>query len=120
MNMQNLCYDIMRYLAGEYVDFMKYDLDLTHLTKFQREVLEATRKIPYGQTRTYGQLAEDIGKSKASRAVGRVLNKNPYPLVIPCHRVVAKNSIGGYAGGKELKKKLLEMEKAIDYDESVR
>nr|WP_263854030.1 MGMT family protein [Methanohalophilus profundi] len=58
----------MKYLAGEHVDFLKYEPDLTHLTKFQREVLEATRKIPYGQTRTYGQLAKDIGKIKASRS----------------------------------------------------
>lgn len=85
-------------------------LDLTGVPEFQRAVLEAVASIPPGQTLTYGQIARKIGKPKAARAVGAALAKNPFPLVIPCHRVVAADGIGGYSGGSDLKRRLLDLE----------
>mgnify|MGYP002266848858 CR=1 FL=1 len=73
-------------------------------------MLNETRKIPYGTTITYSELADRIGSSGGARAVGQALSKNPYPIIIPCHRVVARSGIGGYSGGVELKKRLLEIE----------
>ena len=81
-------------------------------TSFQLAVYSELLKIPYGKTRTYKQIAENIGKPKASRAVGNACNKNPFPFIIPCHRVVGSNgSLTGYAYGIDLKRKLLEFEK---------
>jgi methylated-DNA-[protein]-cysteine S-methyltransferase len=69
------------------------------------------RKIPYGETRTYGQLAAEIGKPEAMRAVGLANGQNPIPIIVPCHRVIGSNgSLTGYGGGMENKKKLLELE----------
>lgn len=80
-------------------------------TDFQKAVWQALLGIPYGQTRTYGQIAAAIGKPSAARAVGMACNKNPIWIAIPCHRVLGKNaSLTGYAGGLELKRKLLELE----------
>jgi len=110
MNSDDLYRDISRYLKGEKVDFSIYELDLSDLTEFEQDVLNKTRKIPYGTTITYSELADRIGSSGGARAVGQALSKNPYPIVIPCHRVVARSGIGGYSGGVELKKKLLNLE----------
>lgn len=80
-------------------------------TAFQRAVWEALRRIPYGQTRTYRQIAEAIGRPAACRAVGMANNRNPIAIVIPCHRVVgADGSLTGYAGGLEVKARLLALE----------
>ena len=80
-------------------------------TPFQKAVWSELRRIPYGETRTYGQIAAAIGKPSAARAVGMACNKNPIWIAIPCHRVLGKNaSLTGYAGGLELKRKLLELE----------
>ncbi|MDI6752322.1 MAG: MGMT family protein [bacterium] len=80
------------------------------LTPFQIKVYNMVSSIPYGQTRSYSFLAERIGTSP--RAIGKVLSKNPLPIVIPCHRVIKKSGeYGGYLGGKKLKKKILEIEK---------
>lgn len=80
-------------------------------TPFQQSVWEALRTIPYGQTRTYGQIAAQIGRPKACRAVGMANHCNPIPIVIPCHRVVGSDgSPTGYAGGLELKMALLGLE----------
>ncbi|WP_407355057.1 methylated-DNA--[protein]-cysteine S-methyltransferase [Methanolobus sp. WCC5] len=108
--------DILRYFAGEMVDFSYYEPDLSGLTDFQRLVLEEVRKIPYGQTITYAELAFRIGKEGADRSVGSALAKNPYPIIIPCHRVVSSSGIGGFCGQTcgekvELKRKMLEIEK---------
>ncbi|MDD4179040.1 MAG: MGMT family protein [Candidatus Margulisbacteria bacterium] len=73
-------------------------------------VYEVVYNIPVGQVRTYGWVAKQIGKPGAARAVGNALNKNPFPIIVPCHRVVAKNGLGGYSGGIKLKRKLLESE----------
>lgn len=86
-------------------------------TDFEKKVLRCIMSIPLGRTRTYKWVAKKIRKPKAFRAVGRVLRKNPFPFLIPCHRVVKSNKeLGGYSLGKALKKKLLELEKKIrDY-----
>ena len=89
---------------------------LTGLTDFQLRVLEETLKIPFGKVRTYSWIASRVGSPDAMRAVGSALRKNPYPLLIPCHRVVrAEGDIGRYARGKAVKKKLLEFEKRLKY-----
>ena len=100
------------YFAGKPVRF-RVKLDLSSLTPFQRQVLQACTKIEYGQTISYSQLARRIGKPKAARAVGGALARNPIPIVIPCHRVIAADgSMGGFSAeqGISLKKKLLKME----------
>lgn len=109
--------DILRYFSGEDVDFSYFEPELSELTEFQQKVLNEVRKIPYGETITYRELACRIGNKGASRAVGGALAKNPYPIVIPCHRIVSSSGIGGFCGENcgekiELKKKMLEMEKA--------
>lgn len=88
---------------------LKYKLG--KLTEFQKSVYDAMLKIPYGETISYSELAINIGHKGASRAVGSACNKNALPLIIPCHRVTAKTSLGGYAPGLEYKKKLLFHEK---------
>jgi methylated-DNA-[protein]-cysteine S-methyltransferase len=89
-------------------------LDWSAIKPFQRAVLQAAFKIPFGETRTYGWIAREIGKPQASRAVGRALATNPIPIVLPCHRVLASDGgLHGYAGGLPLKKKLLQLEGAL-------
>ncbi len=81
-------------------------------TPFQKSVWEGLREIPYGQTRSYGQMAKGIGSSNASRAVGMANNRNPISIIIPCHRVIGANGkLVGYLGGLDIKKKLLDLEK---------
>jgi methylated-DNA-[protein]-cysteine S-methyltransferase len=83
-------------------------------TPFQQEVWELLKKIPYGQTRTYGEIALQLHNPKASRAVGSANSKNPIPLFIPCHRVLgAKGKLTGFAGGLERKEKLLKLENIL-------
>lgn len=80
-------------------------------TPFQKKVWTALCSIPYGETRTYGQIAEKTGNPKASRAVGMANHNNPIMIVIPCHRVIGANgSLTGYAGGLSVKQRLLELE----------
>lgn len=80
-------------------------------TPFQQEVWRALQSIPYGQTRTYRQIAAQIGHPKAARAVGMANHRNPLPIVIPCHRVIgADGTLTGYAGGLDTKKLLLRLE----------
>ena len=79
-------------------------------TSFQKKALKQVARIPYGKTRTYGEIAKTLGNPGAARAVGSANAKNNLPLVIPCHRVVATNGLGGFAGGLPLKKKLLKLE----------
>lgn len=84
---------------------------LKKFTPFEQKVYRAVLKIPAGKTRSYQWVAKRIGKPKAARAVGQALNKNPYTIIIPCHRVIRSNgSLGGYSLGLELKKKLLKRE----------
>jgi O-6-methylguanine DNA methyltransferase len=76
-------------------------------TPFQLRVWQALREIPFGEQRTYGQIAASLGQPGASRAVGGANGKNPIPLIVPCHRVVASNGLGGFTGGLEWKECLL-------------
>jgi len=81
-------------------------------TEFQKKVWEALRAIPYGETRSYKQIAEAVGNAKASRAVGMANHNNPIMCIIPCHRVIGANgSLVGYAGGLDIKEQLLMIEK---------
>ena len=103
---------LARYFAGQKVHFTA-PLDLSSLSSFARRVLRALSRIPHGRTTTYIQLAKRIGKPTAARAVGTVLARNPIPIIIPCHRVLAGNgSLGGFSapGGATLKRRLLLME----------
>ncbi len=79
-------------------------------TLFQQKVWKLISQIPYGSTRTYGYLAEKMGNKKQARAVGQACNANPLALFIPCHRVVGVSGLGGFAGGVEIKEKLLRLE----------
>lgn len=101
---------ISEYLDGSRMEFTV----LLHPqgTEFQRKVWEALRNIPYGETRSYKQIAEEVGNPKASRAVGMANHNNPIMCIIPCHRVIGANgSLTGYAGGLHTKEKLLGLEK---------
>jgi methylated-DNA-[protein]-cysteine S-methyltransferase len=84
------------------------------MTPLARKVYRIVSQIPIGEVRTYKWVARKAGKPEASRAVGQILKRNPYPLIIPCHRVIkSNNKIGGYAFGVNKKKLLLDMEKEI-------
>lgn len=86
-------------------------LDIDAGTSFQQDVWQALQKIPYGETRSYKEVAEAVGRPKACRAVGSANRVNPIPLIIPCHRVVASGGkLGGFAGGLEMKEALLKLE----------
>ena len=88
-------------------------IDWDGISPFRRTVLEEAMRIPAGETRSYGWLAQKVGSPRAARAVGRVMATNPLPLVVPCHRVVASDgSLGGYGGGLALKERLLRAERA--------
>jgi methylated-DNA-[protein]-cysteine S-methyltransferase len=101
------------YFAGTRRDF-ELDVDLRPAREFGRAVLQQLARVPYGQLTTYGTLAERAGKPRAARAVGTVMNRNPIPIVLPCHRVVGSSgSLVGYAGGLDRKRQLLELEGAL-------
>lgn len=102
---------LQAYFNGNKITFMNDKLDLSAATPFQVKVWEITRLIPYGETRNYRWVAEQIGRPAAARAVGQALAKNPLPIIIPCHRVVASDGKpGGYSGGLEMKRDLLRLE----------
>jgi methylated-DNA-[protein]-cysteine S-methyltransferase len=106
---------ISAYFEGSYVNFSR-DIPVApgDFSEFGVAVLNACRDITYGETRSYGQLAEKIGRGGAVRAIGGVLARNPLPLIIPCHRVICSNGgLGGFSafGGVTVKKKMLELEK---------
>jgi methylated-DNA-[protein]-cysteine S-methyltransferase len=96
------------YFAGERTDFdvrMEFDG-----TDFQREVWTELTRIPYGETISYGELARRVSRPSAPRAVGQANGRNPIPVIVPCHRVLASNGIGGYGGGLKVKRQLLAVE----------
>lgn len=98
------------YFAGELTDF-DIELDLRG-TEFQQRVWKALLTIPYGETRSYGEIAEQVGAPGAARAVGLANGHNPIAIVVPCHRVIgASGSLTGYGGGLDRKRTLLELEK---------
>ena len=90
----------------------EFDLKLNPQgTEFQKQVWKRLEKIPFGETKYYGQIAEEVGNPKASRAIGMANNKNPIPIIIPCHRVIGKDgSLTGFASGLDVKQQLLSLE----------
>jgi methylated-DNA-[protein]-cysteine S-methyltransferase len=108
--------DIRREL-DEYFEGKRRTFDLPidlRVAPFHEAVLRELAQVPYGETDTYGALARKVGRPKAARAVGVVMNRNPIPIVLPCHRIVGANgSLVGYAGGLDVKRRLLALEGAM-------
>lgn len=104
---------LQTFAEGEPVDFSEIQIDDSYGTSFQRRVLKACRAIPWGETRTYGELAKIAGRPGAARAVGTVMAGNRVPLIVPCHRVVpASGGFGGFSApqGVKMKRRLLTQE----------
>ena len=111
---QRLIERLQTYYEGHPVDFPD-KLDLSVGTDFQQSVWQATRLIHYGETRSYAWIAGKIGRPKAPRAVGQALHRNPLPVIIPCHRVIASDgALRGFGGGVEMKSYLLTLEMTDD------
>jgi methylated-DNA-[protein]-cysteine S-methyltransferase len=106
---------IQAYSEGEIEEFRNVNISLDGLTDFQRRVILECKKIPFGATSTYGEIARRVGSPGAARAVGSVMAKNCVPLIVPCHRVLASGGrLGGYSaiGGLTTKRRLLDLEAA--------
>ncbi|MEX0725486.1 MAG: methylated-DNA--[protein]-cysteine S-methyltransferase, partial [Planctomycetaceae bacterium] len=104
-----------RFAAGEPIAFQGFNLVHARITAFQRQVFQATSALTYGATASYREIAERISRPKAARAVGNALGTNRFPILIPCHRVLASGGqIGGFTApqGVRLKEKLLQIERA--------
>ena len=103
---------LREYFEGKRI---KFEISLNPKgTEFMKKVWKELLNIPYGETRTYKEIAEKIGNSKASRAVGMANNKNPIPIIIPCHRVIGSNNkLVGYALGLDMKQYLLDLERKV-------
>jgi len=107
---EDLMERLRTYFGGHQVAFPD-QLDLSGAAPFQRKVWEITRLIPYGQTKSYLWVAEQIEQPGAVRAVGQALGRNPLPIIVPCHRVIASDgNLGGFGGGLEMKRYLLSLE----------
>lgn len=105
--------DIRSYMSGERTDFADTIIDIARMPAFDQKVYRAARRIAWGQTATYGEVARRIDAPDAARAVGRALGCNPLPLIVPCHRVLASNGkLGGFSapGGVATKARLLALE----------
>jgi methylated-DNA-[protein]-cysteine S-methyltransferase len=109
--------DQVRRELDEYFEGRRHEFGLPldlRVAPFHEAVLHELARVPYGRTETYGALAAKVGRPKAARAVGTVMNRNPIPIVLPCHRIVGANgSLTGYAGGLHVKRALLELEGAM-------
>jgi methylated-DNA-[protein]-cysteine S-methyltransferase len=104
---------LQRYIAGCEIDFRNVELDLHRISPFHRRVYEAARGIGWGQTASYGMLARRVGAPGAARAVGQAMARNPVPIIIPCHRIIASGlKVGGFSafGGVFTKERLLALE----------
>jgi methylated-DNA-[protein]-cysteine S-methyltransferase len=109
------CSSIAELLNGEAIDLASIALDHENLPEFDRRVYEVAREIGPGKTITYGEVAQRLGDPTLAREVGAALGRNPTPLIVPCHRVVAADGrLGGFSapGGRETKRRLLEIESA--------
>lgn len=102
------------YFEGEPVDFHAIPLDRSKASRFQLIVWKITARIPYGKTISYAELARRAGSPSAARAVGQCMARNPFPILIPCHRVIGSSgSLRGFGGGLRMKRALLKMEGAL-------
>ena len=109
---QGLARMVADYFSGGSVVTPWKDLELSGLTILETAVLRATAAIPYGEVVSYREIARAIGREKAFRFVGNTLAQNPFPILIPCHRVIRSDqNIGGFGGGEVLKKKMIALEK---------
>lgn len=102
-----------QYAAGQAVGFDDFQIDLSWCTEFQSQIIQRARQIPYGETLSYGQLAAACGRPNAARAVGTVMSCNRFPVIVPCHRVLASGGkLGGFSapGGTDVKRYMLELE----------
>ncbi|MGC8889862.1 MAG: methylated-DNA--[protein]-cysteine S-methyltransferase [bacterium] len=104
---------VKRYFNGERVDFSVVPIDESSLSPTYREIIDFVKKIPYGKIYTYKEVAERIEKPRWVRVVGNAMRNNPYPIIVPCHRVVGKGTLGGYSLGIEKKILLLKIEGVI-------
>ena len=107
---------ILQLLAGQPVDLTGIALDLGRVGNFERRLYQALRAVPAGQTVSYGELAARLGEPHGAQAVGQAMGKNPWPIIVPCHRVVGSNGkLGGFSapGGTRTKLKILEIEGAL-------
>jgi methylated-DNA-[protein]-cysteine S-methyltransferase len=105
--------ELDEYFAGTRREF-DLETDLSPVPAFQQQALRELARVPFGQVTTYGALAAKIGKPRAARAIGGAMNRNPIPIVLPCHRVVGSNGkLVGYAGGLDRKEQLLRLEGAL-------
>jgi methylated-DNA-[protein]-cysteine S-methyltransferase len=103
---------LVAYFRGQVVSFDGERLDMRRATEFQRAVWQATRAIPRRQTRTYGEIARQAGSPAAARAVGQAMAHNPWPIIVPCHRVLGHGGrLTGFGGGLEMKERLLQLER---------
>jgi len=102
--------DLRLYFNGGNPDFSVYNLKF-EAPRFRTRVWSQARRIPYGRTETYSSLARAAGSPGAARAVGSAMAANPFPIIVPCHRVVAADGIGGFSAGGPLKRRLLELER---------
>lgn len=112
----NQCVDLLsRYLSGEPVALEQIPVDWEAISPTYRFILQTLKRISQlGQTITYGELAKVCGIPKAARLVGQAMARNPVPLLVPCHRIIRSDgSLGGFGGGSEMKRKLLELEKQL-------
>ena len=107
---------VKAYFAGRRIEQWDCEPDLAGCSDFTRRVLLAAALIPYGTVQTYGMLAREVGCNRGARAVGQALKKNPLPLIIPCHRVVAAGGLGGFTapGSLQTKKALLQLEGSLN------
>jgi len=104
---------VKEYYTGKKVDFIDYRLNLDNYTNFQKKIMQTVKKIPYGEIKSYKEIAEAAGYPRAYRAVGNTMRNNPLPLIIPCHRVIKSDGgLGGFSGkeGIALKRKMIDLE----------
>lgn len=107
---KDICVQFLEYFAGTRKNFT-LPLCLNG-SPFEMRVWKVLLQIPYGETRSYGEIAAVCGNRKAARAVGQAVHRNPLPIIVPCHRVVGASNLGGYAGGLTVKRFLLRLEGA--------
>lgn len=111
--------ELLKLQLDEYFAGRRQSFDLPfslHGTEFQLAVWNAIRRIPYGEVRSYGEVAWMAGYPRAARAVGTACKKNPLLLIVPCHRVVASEGLGGYGGRPDIKRALLKLEGNTEYE----